>query len=94
MPIYDYKCKGCGKQFEFLVLKSRAAACPACGSQRLEQLPSTGIAVSSAGIRQTNLERAQRKVKNSSETRERHVAEIEEIKEHAPHLFTKKKKKK
>ena len=92
MPIYDYKCRSCGEQFELLVLGSRVAACPSCESLDLEQLLSTGIAVSSASIRQSNLETARRKLKNSSNYRDQKMAEVDEIKEHAPHLFTKDKK--
>lgn len=92
MPIYDYKCRNCGEQFELLVLGSRTAACPACESADLEQLLSTGIAVSSASIRQSNLQSARQKLKSSSNYRDQKHAEFEEVKEHAPHLFTKEKK--
>jgi putative FmdB family regulatory protein len=92
MPIYDYKCRGCGEEFELLVRGSQVAACPACESVNLEQLLSTGIAVSSAAISQSNLADARRKARNSSTFRDKKVAEVEEIKEHAPHLFTKEKK--
>jgi len=33
MPIYEYDCADCGKDFEDLVMGSRdAVACPKCGS--------------------------------------------------------------
>ena len=39
MPIFEYACKGCGKEFEALVLPTTAApACPACKSVELEKL--------------------------------------------------------
>jgi putative FmdB family regulatory protein len=39
MPIFEYQCKGCGKEFEALVLPTTAApACPACKSAELEKL--------------------------------------------------------
>lgn len=42
MPMYDYKCGECGKEFLLaLTLKehdSEQAACPSCGSKNLEQL--------------------------------------------------------
>jgi putative FmdB family regulatory protein len=39
MPIFEYACKGCGKEFEALVLPTTAApACPACKSTELEKL--------------------------------------------------------
>jgi putative FmdB family regulatory protein len=40
MPIYEYRCQGCGHAFELLVFKTTVAACPACGSEALERLPS------------------------------------------------------
>jgi putative FmdB family regulatory protein len=42
MPIYVYRCRACGEEFEKLVLSvSRAASieCPACQSEDLEQRP-------------------------------------------------------
>jgi putative FmdB family regulatory protein len=38
MPIYDYRCKDCDKNFELLVRSSSIPVCPACGSQQLEKL--------------------------------------------------------
>jgi putative FmdB family regulatory protein len=91
MPIYDYKCRTCGVQFELLILGSRVAACTSCESLDLEQLLSTGIAVSSASIRQSNIDAARRRLKNSSNYRDKKVAEMEEIKEHSPVLPENKK---
>jgi len=86
MPIFDYKCRGCGQEFELIVLKTTVVACPACESRDLEQLLS-GFAVSTDSIRQSNLQAARRKLKTSSNYRDQKVAEVEEIKEHAPHLI-------
>ena len=42
MPIFEYSCKGCGNQFEALVLPTTGAPkCPACASTDLEKLIST-----------------------------------------------------
>lgn len=42
MPMYDYKCRECGKEFLLaLTLKEHecgTASCPSCGSKDLEQL--------------------------------------------------------
>ena len=46
MPIYDFRCKGCGHEFEALVRRNDTPACPACHSGNLERLLST-FAVSS-----------------------------------------------
>lgn len=41
MPIFEYLCQGCGKQFEMLVRPNGAApACPACSGADLEKLVS------------------------------------------------------
>ena len=68
MPIYEYKCSGCGHHFEYLVLPaSPAAACPSCQSQDLEQMISL-FAVSSAATRQTHLKAARKRAgKNQRE---------------------------
>ena len=39
MPIFEYACKKCGKEFEALVLKTTPApSCPKCKSSELEKL--------------------------------------------------------
>jgi putative FmdB family regulatory protein len=54
MPLYEYKCGGCGNQFELLVRQtSEAVACPACGSLAVERILSM-FAVSSASTRQAS----------------------------------------
>jgi putative FmdB family regulatory protein len=37
MPIYEYACNDCGKQFETLVRNDTVPACPVCGSVQLEK---------------------------------------------------------
>ncbi|MEO7134792.1 MAG: FmdB family zinc ribbon protein [Vicinamibacterales bacterium] len=42
MPMFEYSCKSCGKEFEALVrTNSPAPSCPACQSSELEKLIST-----------------------------------------------------
>jgi len=39
MPIYEYRCNGCGKKFEELVSGTATElACPACGSKETQKL--------------------------------------------------------
>ena len=60
MPIYEYACKACAREFEMLVLKSTVVACPECKSADLERrfsLPS----VSSEGTRQRALKSAKQR---------------------------------
>jgi putative FmdB family regulatory protein len=37
VPIYEFKCRGCGRTFETLVLKNTTPACPECQSEDLER---------------------------------------------------------
>ena len=50
MPIYEYTCNGCGKEFETLVMGSDTPSCPGCESQDLSRLMSKcGFVSKSAG---------------------------------------------
>jgi putative FmdB family regulatory protein len=40
MPIYDFRCRRCGAEFERLVMGKTAGLCPQCGGRALERLPS------------------------------------------------------
>jgi putative FmdB family regulatory protein len=60
MPIYEYECKACGHQFEYLVLHSTPAPeCPACRHKKLQKLVSF-CAVSSEGTREAHLKAARK----------------------------------
>jgi putative FmdB family regulatory protein len=37
MPIFEYVCQECGKNFELLVRQSTVIECPSCKSQTLEK---------------------------------------------------------
>ncbi len=37
MPIYAYRCQGCGEHFELLVRSSTLPACPHCGVTALDK---------------------------------------------------------
>jgi putative FmdB family regulatory protein len=55
MPIYNYRCAGCGAEFEQLVRTDTRVACPDCQSRKLERLmsltarPSSGTAGTGTG---------------------------------------------
>jgi putative FmdB family regulatory protein len=48
MPIYEYTCRDCGKQFEQLVRTDNPPECPSCNGHRLQKLLSA-FAVNSEG---------------------------------------------
>jgi putative FmdB family regulatory protein len=51
MPIFEYRCRACGRDFEKLILSRNApgAECPACASADVERLHSTfGVGASGA----------------------------------------------
>ncbi len=48
MPLYEYRCQACGHAFETLRglhERDEEVACPRCGEQRAEKLPSAFCAV-------------------------------------------------
>jgi len=50
MPIYEYRCKDCGKKFEVLVYSSDSKIiCEKCGSENAERLMS-GFASARTGV--------------------------------------------
>jgi putative FmdB family regulatory protein len=58
MPVFEYRCRHCGRIFERLVPRSLPGVeCPTCGKADPEQLISL-CAVSSEGTRRANLRAA------------------------------------
>ena len=49
MPIYEYHCNGCGKEFETLVRSSTRVECPVCQSTALEKKLSVFATSASGG---------------------------------------------
>lgn len=47
MPLFEYACRGCGHQFEYLTREGQSPACPACTGGDLEKQLSV-FAVASA----------------------------------------------
>jgi len=37
MPLYEYRCRACGDDFELLVRSDTRVACPQCGSARVDK---------------------------------------------------------
>ena len=51
MPIYEYRCKGCKKDFEVLqkITDEPLAACPTCGKQVKRLISQTSFALKGGG---------------------------------------------
>jgi len=49
MPVYEYLCKDCHKQFELVLTftehDQETVSCPKCGSKNIEQEPASFFAV-------------------------------------------------
>jgi len=60
MPLFDFSCRACGREFEALVRAGHPPRCPACASEDLEQKLSS-FAVSSSGLRQAAATKARQK---------------------------------
>jgi putative FmdB family regulatory protein len=53
MPLFEYACRGCGREFEAFVTAERTPVCPACAGADLEKLFSTPGMVGTAGRKET-----------------------------------------
>ena len=83
MPIYEYVCRGCGHQFEFLLLPGspETLQCPACHGSDLERLLS-GFAVNSAELSSARVEVARKQIARSKDTKDKQVAQADYEKHH------------
>ena len=50
MPIYEYTCSGCSKDFELLIRGTEVARCPTCGNSRIARQISVPAVHNSAGV--------------------------------------------
>lgn len=84
MPLYDYRCKACGEQFEALVRPPNAPACPACAGADLERL----LSGCSFSVRSGGLSAAARRAVHTQQSTQRrdHAAYQAEVeKKHLDH---------
>ncbi len=81
MPIFEYECRACHQEFELLVLKDTVVACPSCQGKDLEKLLS-GFAVNTAEMSQARVKAARNAARNSSNFKDKSVAEAEDVIEH------------
>jgi putative FmdB family regulatory protein len=52
MPLYEFKCRACGRKFDELVRLGETPKCPKCGDAAPERLFSTSAGVSTERSRQ------------------------------------------
>jgi putative FmdB family regulatory protein len=77
VPLYDFTCEACGRQFEELTAAGATPACPACGStqvvRRWSPLGAAGSGLETKGTaaRESNARRTERE----AQRKERFVAE-------------------
>jgi putative FmdB family regulatory protein len=55
MPIFEYVCRECSKEFEALVRGNVAVQCPACSSKKLEKQLSVFAATTTDGTKMKEL---------------------------------------
>ena len=79
MPIFEYRCGGCGRQFEQLVRTGDTPECPACHGHALEQLLSQ-VAISSEHTRSLSFGKAKQAAKRVQ--RDKDHAQMEYEKKH------------
>lgn len=52
MPIYEYICRSCGEEFEYLVMgRDDRATCPKCEGKEVQRMVSAASFKSSGGFR-------------------------------------------
>ena len=79
VPLYDFRCRACGHEFEALVRPANAPQCPECHATDLERLLSTFVASSEEGQQKAARDSRQRQIRGR---RDQLVAEAEYRKEH------------
>ena len=72
MPIYEYKCKDCGHQEEFLqkVSEPPIAKCPVCGKAKFQKMLSTaGFQLKGSGWYATDFKSGSKKPEAKTESK-------------------------
>jgi putative FmdB family regulatory protein len=84
MPIHEYVCKACGRQFEYLLLPGAKTepVCPDCLSRDLEKLMSA-FAVSTLEQTKANVTAARKQIAQSKDYKDKQVAQAEYVKHHS-----------
>jgi putative FmdB family regulatory protein len=85
MPIYDFKCRKCSKEFEELVKLGETPACPDCGAAGPERLFSATAGISTSTTRERSTKVARRKASGIKREKDHAQREYERnyIKDHS-----------
>jgi putative FmdB family regulatory protein len=51
MPLFEFRCSACARDFEVLIRLGERAACPQCGTESVEKLLSESATPAAAGVR-------------------------------------------
>ena len=87
MPLYEYKCTGCGHEFESLVRGGEVPPCPSCNGQDLERLLSAfGVTSKEHATRLAHAERQRLAPVHRGRQHEEHQAAVKEHDEHRQHF--------
>ena len=87
MPLYEYKCRGCGHQYEALVRGGEVPSCPSCKGQDLERLLSAfGMTSKEHTDSLARAERKRRAPVHRGQAYEEHQAAVKEHDEHRQHF--------
>ena len=87
MPLYEYKCRGCGHQYEALVRGREVPPCPSCKGQDLERLLSAfGMTSKEHTKSLVRAERKRRAPVHRGRAYEEHQAAVKEHDEHRQHF--------
>jgi putative FmdB family regulatory protein len=76
MPLFDFRCRSCGREFEALVRAQDVPRCPLCKSVKLEQLPSM-FTVSSVELTKARVRTARKERRRSRPYRDEIMAKRE-----------------
>src|SRR5262245_28753892 len=81
MPIFEFRCRSCGAEFEVLVRGAEAPACPACHSMGIERILSM-FSVSTAERSKASLVAAKKRYQQSKVRQDQVRHQAEEVREH------------
>ena len=87
MPLYEYACRACGRQFEALVRGADTAFCPSCKGQDLDRLLSApaGVSTKEHSLALARAERKRWQPVHKGRQYEEHQAAVKEHDEHRQH---------